>query len=120
MKNTLTALLCSLLLLACSHSNTHCTIEGHYDAPNGTVLYLTPIDNILAPTDSATIKNGRFAFAINDTTPAVRFLAYNQGIDGTYVFIEKGTEKDNFTGPKFASGTPGNDKLSRFITERQK
>ncbi|MBQ5751394.1 MAG: AhpC/TSA family protein [Bacteroidaceae bacterium] len=120
MKNTLTALLCSLLLLACSHSNTHCTIEGHYDAPNGTVLYLTPIDNILAPTDSATIKNGRFAFAINDTTPAVRFLASNQVIDGNYVFIEKGTVKVNFTGPKFASGTPGNDKLSRFITERQR
>lgn len=120
MRHTLPALLCSLLLLACSHSNTHCTIEGRYPAPDGTTLYLTPIDNILAPTDSATIKNGRFAFAINDTTPAVRFLASNQVIDGNYVFIEKGTVKVNFTGATFASGTPGNDKLSRFITEKQR
>ena len=139
MKKTLFLLLSVSILFSCSKggkrdgvaagnagggkhgSNAICTINGRYaSAPDGTMLYMTPIDDILAPVDSAVVKNGSFTFASSDSAVSVRFISSQQVIDGGYVVLEPGKVNVDFTGDTFSCGTPANDRLSRFMGERTK
>lgn len=112
-------LLC--LVLACSKNGNVCTINGRYaSAPDGTVLYVTPIDDILSPVDSAVVEGGKFSFELDASAPRVHFISSQQVIDGNFVFVEPGTVNVDFTGEAFAGGTSANERLGRFMTERSR
>ena len=98
-----------------------CTINGRYaSAPDGTMLYMTPIDDILAPVDSAVVENGCFTFTSSDTALVVRYISSQQVIDGGYIVLEPGVVNVDFVADVFASGTPKNERLNRFMGERAK
>lgn len=132
MKKVLFLLLSTFILFSCAKkndnaatenydSNAVCKINGRYlSAPDGMVLYMTPVDDINAPVDSAVVKGGRFTFLHSDTTIAVRFISSQQVIDGGYVVLEPGVVNVDFTGTAFSSGTSANERLSRFIDEKVK
>lgn len=117
-------LVCALFSCSGNKKDTSvavCTINGRYaSAPDGTMLYMTPVDDILSPVDSAVVKGGHFSFAIPDSTVDVRFISSQQVIDGGYVVVEPGVVDVDFTGDAFVSGTPANDRLSRFMSEKVK
>ena len=93
-----------------------CTINGRYaSAPDGTMLYMTPIDDILAPVDSAVVENGCFTFTSSDTALVVRYISSQQVIDGGYIVLEPGVVNVDFAADVFASGTPKNERLNRFM-----
>lgn len=121
----------SLLLLACvmfscsrkeySINDAVCTINGSYpSAPDGTVLYMTPLDDIQAPVDSAVVRGGRFRFEIDDSVVAVRFISSPVVIDGNFVVISPGVITVDFEGEVFAAGTSANERLGRFMSEKNK
>ena len=117
----LSILLLLSLVFACSKNENACTINGRYaSAPDGTVLYVTPIDDILSPIDSAVVKDGKFAFELDGTTPTMRFISTQQVLDGNFLCIEPGVLNVNFEGEPFVCGTLGNERLDRFLTERNK
>ena len=112
-------LLC--LLFSCSRNENACVVNGHYaSAPDGTVLYVTPVDDILSPIDSAVVKGGKFAFELDGTAAEVCFLSSQKVLDGNYMVVEPGRLDVDFTGDVFAHGTPGNGRLSRFMAEKEK
>lgn len=103
------------------HGNAVCKINGRYaSAPDGMVLYMTPTDDINAPVDSAVVWGGRFTFLHPDSTMAVRFISSQMVIDGGYVVLEPGVVEVDFTGDVFVGGTPANERLNRFMEEREK
>ena len=103
------------------HGNAVCKINGRYaSAPDGMVLYMTPTDDINAPVDSAVVWGGRFTFLHPDSTMAVRFISSQMVIDGGYVVLEPGVVEVDFTGDVFVGGTPSNERLNRFMEEREK
>ena len=56
-------LLC--LLFSCAKNENACVVNGRYaSAPDGTVLYVTPIDDILAPIDSVVVRGGKFGLEL--------------------------------------------------------
>jgi peroxiredoxin len=81
---------------------------------------VTPVDDILSPVDSAVIKNGRFSFELTDTVPVVRFISSQRVIDGNFVVVEPGVLNVDFTGEEFVGGTPANERLKRFMAEKEK
>ena len=112
-------LLC--LVFACSKNENTCIISGRYvSAPDGTVLYVTPIDDILSPIDSAVVKDGKFAFELDGTLPTVRFISTQQVLDGNFLCVEPGVLEVNFEDEPFVAGTLGNERVDRFMTERNK
>ena len=119
MKN-LFHLLLLCLLFSCSKNENACVVNGRYaSAPDGTVLYVTPIDDILAPMDSVVVKGGKFGIELDGTSPSVRFISSQQVLDGGFVYVEPGVVNVDFTGD-FVSGTPANERLNRFMLERDK
>ena len=120
MKRVFLLLLLSLVF-ACSKNGNTCVINGRYaSAPDGTVLYVTPIDDILSPVDSAVIKGGKFTFELDGTAPTVRFISTQQVLDGNFLCVEPGVLNVDFSGEPFVSGTPGNEHIDRFMAERNK
>lgn len=112
-------LLC--LVFSCSRNENACTITGRYaSAPDGTVLYVTPVGDILSPLDSAVVKGGKFKFALDGCDRSVRFVSSQQVIDGGFVVVEPGVVNVDFTGDSFVGGTPSNERLNRFMTEKDK
>ena len=108
-------------ILSCSKNENVCTVNGRYaSAPDGMVLYVTPIDDILSPIDSVVVKGGKFNLELDASVPTVRFISSQLVIDGNYVFVEPGTVNVDFTGETFVSGTSSNEGLNRFMTERGK
>ena len=119
MKN-LFHLLLLCFLFSCSKNENACVVNGRYaSAPDGTVLYVTPIDDILAPMDSVVVKGGKFGIELDGTSPSVRFISSQQVLDGGFVYVEPGVVNVDFTGD-FVSGTPANERLNRFMLERDK
>ena len=109
------------LLLACSRNENACVVNGRYSsAPDGTVLYVTPVDDILSPIDSAVVKGGKFAFELDAASQAVCFLSSQKVLDGNYMVVEPGLLDVDFTGDVFARGTRGNELLGRFMTEKER
>ena len=111
-------LLC--LLFSCSKNENACVVNGRYaSAPDGTVLYVTPIDDILAPIDSVVVRDGKFGLELDAAAPSVRFISSQQVIDGGFVYVEPGVVNVDFAGD-FVGGTPANERLNRFMVERDK
>ena len=109
------------LLLACSRNENACVVNGRYaSAPDGTVLYVTPVDDILSPIDSAVVKGGKFSLELDGTAAEVCFLSSQKVLDGNYMVVEPGVVGVDFTGDVFAQGTPGNGRLARFMAEKEK
>ena len=48
------------------------------------MLYVTPVDDILSPIDSAVVKGGKFAFELDAASQAVCFLSSQKVLDGNY------------------------------------
>ena len=112
-------LLC--LAFSCSKDENACTIYGRYaSAPDGTVLYVTPIDDILSPLDSAVVKGGKFKLVLDGAPRSVHFVSSQQVIDGGFFVVEPGVVNVDFTGEKFVGGTPANECIGRFMTEKNK
>ena len=108
-------------VLSCSKNENVCVVNGRYaSAPDGMVLYVTPIDDILSPIDSVVVKDGKFNLELDASAPSVRFISSQLVIDGNYVFVEPGTVDVDFTGETFVCGTSANEGLNRFMTERRK
>ncbi len=121
MKKLFHLLLLSSLFLSCSKDENACTINGrYYSAPDGMVLYVTPVDDILSPIDSAIVRNGKFSLVLSDTLRPVCFISSQQVIDGNFVVLEPGEVDVDFTGETFVGGTPANDCLNRFMVEKDK
>lgn len=138
MKKVLFLLLSASIIFSCSNSgkkadaadsdgdkknngNVVCTIKGRYSsAPDGTVLYMTSVDDVNMLVDSAVVRGGQFTFLRPDTTMAVRFISSQMVIDGGYVVVEPGVVNVDFTGNVFVGGTPSNERLNRFMEEREK
>ena len=121
MKKLISLLLVVCVLFSCSDGKNVCRIDGRYaSAADGTVLYVTPVDDILSPVDSAVVKNGRFSFELTDTVPVVRFISSQRVIDGNFVVVEPGVLNVDFTGEEFVGGTPANERLKRFMAEKEK
>lgn len=126
MKRVFLLLLLVCVAFSCSKKEENakvavCTIKGRYaSAPDGTVLYMTPLDDIQAPVDSAVVRGGRFCFELADSTVAVRFISSQVVLDGNFVMISPGVINVDFDGDVFASGTPANERLSRFMSEKYK
>ena len=112
-------LLC--LTFSCSRDENACTIYGRYaSAPDGTVLYVTPMDDILSPLDSAVVKGGKFKLVLDGAPRSVHFVSSQQVVDGGFFVLEPGTVNVDFTGESFVGGTPANEHLCRFMTEKNK
>ena len=109
------------LLLACSRNENTSVVNGRYaSAPDGTVLFVTPVDDILSPIDSAVVKGGKFAFELDAASQSVCFLSSQKVLDGNYMVVEPGLLDVDFAGDIFAQGTRGNELLSRFMTEKER
>ena len=112
-------LLC--LVFSCSKDENACTIYGRYaSAPDGTVLYVTPMDDILSPLDSAVVKGGKFKLVLDGAPRSVHFVSSQQVIDGGFFVVEPGVVNVDFTGDSFVGGTPANEHLCRFMTEKNR
>ena len=121
MKRIVSLLLLASLLFSCSRDVELCTINGRYpSAPDGTVLYVTPADDILSPLDSATVKNGKFAISLPGAARQVCFISSHSVLDGNYLVVEPGVLSVDFAADVFARGTAGNDRLGRFMAEKEK
>ena len=121
MKKLLSLLFLAFFVFSCSKDENRCTINGCYTSiPDGAVLYVTPVDDILSPIDSAVVKGGNFRFSFSDSVPVVRFISSQRVIDGNFVVVEPGVVNIDFTGDVFASGTPSNERLNRFMAEKEK
>ena len=121
MKRIVSLLLLASLLFSCSRDVELCTINGRYpSAPDGTVLYVTPVDDILSPLDSAMVKSGKFAFSLPGAARQVCFISSQSVLDGNYLVVEPGVLSVDFAADVFARGTAGNDRLGRFMAEKEK
>lgn len=121
MKRLLLLLLLLPVLFSCSKDENNCVIKGRYaSAPNGTVLYVTPVDDILSPIDSAVVKGGKFAFELDGAGSDVCFISSQKVLDGNFVVIEPGVLNVDFTGDVFVKGTLDNERLNRFMTEKDR
>lgn len=120
MKKLFVLLLFVSTLFSCGDEGV-CIIKGRYaSAPDGTVLYVTPVDDILSPIDSVVVRRGKFSLELFDTVPTVRFISSQLVIDGNFVVVEPGVADVDFTGEPFVGGTPGNVRLNRFMAEKEK
>ena len=112
------------LIFSCTPKNGY-VIKGEYPgAKDGTVVYLSKymvfdLDEMLAPIDSAIIKDGKFKFEGNTDTLEVCFLSSSKIIDGGFVVLENGNIEFSFDGTK-CSGTLWNKELNRFMYEKEK
>lgn len=121
MKRSLLFLLLFSVLFSCSKDENNCVIKGRYaSAPNGTVLYVTPVDDILSPIDSAVVRGGKFAFELDGADSAVCFISSQKVLDGNFVVVEPGVLHVDFAGDVFVKGTPDNEHLNRFIIEKNR
>ena len=121
MKRAFSVLLLVSLLFSCSSNVERCTINGRYStAPDGTVLYVTPVDDILSPLDSATVKNGKFTFTLPGAARQVCFISSQSVLDGNYLVVEPGVLDVDFLADVFVRGTASNERLGRFLAEKEK
>lgn len=111
-------------LLSCTQEGSY-VLKGDYPgAQDGTVVYLSKymvfdFDEMLAPIDSAVVKNGKFKFKGVADDLSVCLLSSSKIIDGGFVVLEGGDIKFTFNGAK-CGGTLLNKELGRFMHEKEK
>lgn len=122
LKGLLPLLLPALLLCSCGGTATtdgtsvkgRVTLEGY----EGRQVYLETPDGTRA--DSARVEDGRFAFAIDDSLPAVYDLVLRASDDDIFpitlpVVSEKGTVSVSLGEYVLTTGTPLNDVMQDFL-----
>lgn len=120
MKRAIFYVLTVLMLFSCGDRNRY-VINGRYDAaPDGTKLYLTSFDDILAVVDSAVVENGSFSFSGICDTLSVCYLSSSQVVDGGYVVVEPGDISFTFGRVARCGGTPNNNLIMRFLSEKER
>ena len=118
-------LLLSFLLLSCN-DNSRYVVKGVFrSAPDSTVVYMSrymasDIDDMLVPIDSAVVKKGKFKFKGVCEKPEVCFISSSSIIDGGYIMLEPGTIRFNMLERTSRGGTLLNDKMERFLNEKEK
>ena len=123
--NRFLLLLLPFLLFSCVGENDY-VIRGKYaSAPDGTVLYISSyrvfdVDDIIAPLDSAVVKNGKFEFSGECDGMDVCFICSSHVIDGGFVVVESGCVDFDMSGKVTRGGTVGNEKLERFLNEKDR
>lgn len=105
----------ALLLVACKNKNEY-VVKGEYPgAPDGTVLYMTTVDDILNVVDSAVVKNGTFEFKGEAGEMEIMYISTSSVIDGGYIVIEPGEIGFTIKEGARSSGTKNNETLSEFV-----
>ena len=105
----------ALLLVACTDKNEY-VVKGEYPgAPDGTVLYMTTVDDILNVVDSAVVKDGTFEFKGEAGEMEIMYISTSSIIDGGYIVIEPGEIGFTIKEGARSSGTQNNGKLSEFV-----
>lgn len=109
----------ALLPIACAENEYK--ISGEYPAAkDGTMVYLARLDASFTPTDSAVVKDGRFEFVGRQDTPVVRMLLSSMALDGGPVVLENGNIDVQIKNGLRRRGTPLNNDMQRFFSERAK
>ncbi len=113
----LTILFAITLFVSCKNENEF-TIKGEYTAaPDGTVVYMTAVDDILNVLDSAVVKDGTFEFTGEVNEMEIRYISTGGIVDGGYIAVEPGEMKFRFGGKVECSGTENNDLLNSFVNK---
>lgn len=124
MKRILPVISMLLLLVSCDNSNF--VIRGLYKAaPDGMVVYMSPyiaydINDVMVPVDSAIVKDGYFEFMGTANGSEVCFISSSRIYDGGYVVVEPGEVNFDMADRTFRAGTPNNDLLHRFLSEKER
>lgn len=109
-----------LCILACGNRNSYTIVGRCNSAADGTMLYLTAFDDILAVIDSTEVEDGRFVFEGVCDTLSVCYISSSQVIDGGFVVLEPGEISFCMGNSIACSGTPMNDAVARFQHERER
>lgn len=109
------------VLLASACTDGGYKISGSYPAAaDGTKVYLARLDAQFTAIDSAVVKSGRFEFTGLADTPVVRMLLSSMALDGGPVVIESGNIDVQIKNGLRRKGTPLNNDMQRFFSERAK
>ena len=120
----LSYLFLALLAISCTQKSGY-VLKGEFPAAKeGTVVYLSKymvfdLNEMLAPIDSAIVKNGKFKFKGVTDDFDVCFISSSKIVDGGFVVLENGNITYSFNGTK-CGGTLWNKELNRFMNEREK
>ena len=109
-----------LCILACGNRNSYTIVGRCNSAADGTMLYLTAFDDILAVIDSTEVEDGRFVFEGVCDTLSVCYISSSQVIDGGFVVLEPGEISFCMGNGTACSGTPQNNAVARFQHERER
>lgn len=111
-----------LLLTACGGNGNTAPFIGKVtlDGYEGRHVYLEMTDDAQTVVDSALVKDGRFSFNLNDSTPQVYQLVLKETDDDIFPILlpivsEKGSLYVSMGELVYTSGTPLNDKLQDFL-----
>ena len=111
-----------LLLTACGGNGDTAPFIGKVtlDGYEGRHVYLEMTDDAQTVVDSALVKDGRFSFNLNDSTPQVYQLVLKETDDDIFPILlpivsEKGNLYVSMGELVYTSGTPLNDKLQDFL-----
>lgn len=111
-----------LLLTACGGNGNTAPFIGKVtlDGYEGRHVYLEMTDDAQTVVDSALVKDGRFSFNLNDSTPQVYQLVLKETDDDIFPILlpivsEKGNLYVSMGELVYTSGTPLNDKLQDFL-----
>lgn len=113
--------ICGALTAFVACGNGGYEISGEYpSAADGTMVYLANIDADFTKTDSAVVKGGRFSFTGRQDTPVVRMILSSIALDGGPVVVENGNIDVQIKKGFRRKGTPLNNDMQRFFSERAK
>lgn len=111
-----------LLLTACGGNGGTAPFIGKVtlDGYEGRHVYLETTGDAQTVADSALVKDGRFSFNLNDSTPKVYRLVLKETDDDIFPIIlpivsEKGNLYVSMGELVYTSGTPLNDRLQDFL-----
>lgn len=114
-------ILCGVLTLLAACGNSGYEIAGEYpSAADGTVVYLAALDADFTKIDSTAVQSGRFVFTGRQDTPVVRMILSSMALDGGPVVVENGNIDVQIKNGLRRKGTPLNNDMQRFFTERAK
>lgn len=106
-------------LAACGNGGYE--INGEYpSAADGTVVYLANLDADFSKTDSTIVNGGRFSFAGRQDTPRVCMILSSMALDGGPIVVENGNIDVQIKNGFRRKGTPLNNDMQRFFSERAK
>ena len=113
--------LCGVLAVLAACGDSSYEISGEYpSAADGTVVYLANLDAGFTAVDSAVVNGGRFVFTGKQDTPVVRMILSSIALDGGPIVVENGNIDVLVKNGLRRKGTPLNNDMQRFFSERAK